>query len=96
MGYTAKITEAREEFFLSENKPFMDIHFDILLDGKVVAERRLAYPIGTPASAIEADISAYCKMYEKDYELAAKAEANAKIKEESDKILNSLKGKEIA
>jgi len=96
MGYTAKITEAREEFFLAENKPFMDIHFDILQDGQKVAERRLAYPIGTPASAIETDVSNYCKMYEKDHELAAKAEANAKVKAESDKILDSLLGKEIS
>jgi hypothetical protein len=93
MGYTAKITDAREEFFLAQNASFMDIWFDILKDGVVVAKRRLAYPLGTAKEVIEKDVQNYPKMFEQDILTSEKAAKEAEAKLASVKILEELKGK---
>jgi hypothetical protein len=93
--YTAKITDAKEEFIISDNAKVMDITFDILKDGKVVAERRLNFPLGTAEEDITQQIKDYLKMYEGDYAGAEKAAKAAEVKEASDKVLNSLKGREL-
>lgn len=95
MGYTAKITDAREEFFLAQNATFMDIWFDILKDGVVVAKYRRAYPLGTAKEVIEKDITNAPIQFAEDIRTSEVALANAKAKEESVKVLEELKGKEF-
>jgi hypothetical protein len=89
--YTSKITDAKTEFFLAQNAEFMDIWFDILCDGVVVAKRRFSYPMGTPEEKIRADVANYPIMFENDIKTAAVAEANAKAKAEGQKVLEALK-----
>jgi len=95
MPYTAKIKDAREEMSLSDNAPYMDIWFDILLDGEPVAERRLAFPMGTSEEAITAEVKKYCQMFENDHKLAADAEKRSEAKAASEEVFGKLKGKEI-
>jgi len=80
---------------LSDNAPYLDIWFDILLDGEVVAERRLAFPLGTTEEAILAEVKAYCQMFENDHALAAEAAKRSEAEAEAEKTLSSLKGQEV-
>ena len=95
MPYTAKIVDAKKEFSLSDNASYLDVRFEISLDGKVVAERRLAFPMGTTEEAITAEVKAYCKMFEDDTERAAKCAERSKVEAEAEEILSGLKGKEV-
>jgi hypothetical protein len=94
MPYTAKITDARKEFSLPDNKAYMDVWFDILLDGKKVADRRLAFPMGTTEEQIRADVAAYPQMYENDHALAAETQARMEAEAEAELIMSNLKGEE--
>jgi len=96
MPYTAKITDAKKEFSLPDNKSYLDVAFDILLDGERVADRRLGFSLGTTEEAILAELKAYCQMYEQDHTLAAKAKERAEAEAEANSVLSGLKGKEIA
>jgi hypothetical protein len=95
MPYTAKIKDAKKEFSLPDNSSYLDIWFDILLDGEVVAERRLAFPIGTTEEAILAEIKAYCQMFENDHALAAGAAKRSEEEAEAEGVLSSLKDQEV-
>ena len=95
MIYTAKIKDAKKDFSLANNDPFLDIWFDILCDGEIVAERRLGFPIETTQEAITAEVKAYCIMYENDYAGAAKAAERSEAEAEAEKTLSALKGIEI-
>jgi hypothetical protein len=95
MKYTAKITDAKKMDYLADNTTVLDVAFDILLDGEVVAERRLAFPLGTSKEAITAEVKAYCQMYENDHALAAEAQKRAKDDAEADKVLDELKGIDV-
>jgi len=92
MLYTAQIKDAKKEFSLPDNASYLDIWFDILLDGEIVAERRLAFPMGTTKDAITAEVQAYCRMYENDHALAAEAQKRAVDDAEAEKVLDELKG----
>lgn len=92
MKYTAEIKDAKKEFSLPDNASYLDIWFNILLDGEVVAERRLAFPLGTTKEAITAEVQAYCRMYENDHALAAEAQKRAEDDAEAEKVLDELKG----
>jgi hypothetical protein len=96
MPYTAKIKKAKEEFSLSDNSPYLDLGFDILLDGKVVAERRLAFPMGTKQEVMIEQVKQYLVMYENDHALAAKASQESEVKAASQKELEGLDGMEIS
>ena len=94
--YTAKITDAKKEFSLPDNAFYMDVRFDILLDGlEFVAERRLAFPLGTTEEAITAEVKNYCQMFEDDHASAAKAALRSEAEAEADGVLSNLTGKEI-
>lgn len=93
--YTAKITEAKKEFSLSDNASYLDVWFDILLDGKVVADRRLAFPMGTTEEAILAEVKKYCQMFENDHALAAKVAEKSEAEAEAESVLSNLKGQEV-
>jgi len=95
MPYTAKITDAKNEFSLPDNSAYLDVKFDILLDGEVVAERRLAFPMGTTQEAITAEVKAYCQMFENDHALAAEAAKRSEQEAEAENVLSGLKGQEI-
>lgn len=95
MPYTAKITDAKKEFSLPDNASYMDVRFDIMLDGEVVAERRLAFPMGTTEEAITNEVKAYCQMFENDHALAAEAAKRSEAEAESEGVLSSLKGQEL-
>ncbi len=95
MPYTAKIKDAKKEFSLSDNAPYLDIWFDIMLNGKAVAERRLAFPLGTTEEAILAEVKAYCQMFENDHALAAEAAKRSEAEAEAEKTLSGLKGQEV-
>lgn len=95
MSYTAKITDAKKGFSLPDNAPYLDVWFNILLGKKVVAERRLAFPIGTTEEAITAEVEAYCKMFENDHALAEKVAKRSEEEAKADSVLENLKGKEV-
>lgn len=95
MPYTAKITDAKKEFSLPDNASYLDVRFDILLDGEVVAERRLAFPMGTTEEAITAEVKAYCQMFEQDHALAAEAAKRSEAEAEAESVLAKLKGLEV-
>jgi len=91
--YTAIVTKAKKEFSLSDSSYYMDIWFDILIDEKKVADRRLAFPVGTTEEAILKELKSYCRMYKNDHKTAKEAEKRSKENMEADKVLNNLKGK---
>jgi len=93
--YTAVIKDAKKEFSLPDNASYLDIWFDILLDGKFVALRRLAFPLGTTEAAITAEVKAYCLMFENDHALAAEAAKRSEAEAEAEEVLKSLKGQEV-
>lgn len=95
MSYTAKIKDARKEFSLPDNASYLDVWFDIMLDGRAVAERRLAFPLGTTEEAILAEVKAYCQMFENDHALAAEAEKRSEAEAEAEGVLSALKGQEV-
>ena len=94
-SYTANIKDARKEFSLPDNASYLDIWFDIILDGKIVAERRLAFPMGTSEEAIKLEVKSYCRMFENDHVLAAECAKRAEIEAKSEGILSNLKGQVI-
>ena len=93
--YTAKIKDAKKEFSLPDNVSYLDIWFDIMLDGEFVAERRLGFPLGTSEEAITAEVKAYCLMFERDHKLAEKAAETAEAEAEAESVLSKLKGVEV-
>jgi hypothetical protein len=93
--YTAKISDATKEFSLPDNSYYLDVRFDIFLDGEYKAERRLAFPLGTTEEAIIAEVKKYLVMFENDHELAAKATIQAEKEAEAVGVLNNLKGREV-
>ena len=93
--YTAKIKEAKKEFSLPDNASYLDIWFDIMFDGEFVAERRLAFPLGTTEEAITAEVKAYCQMFEQDHALAAEAAKRSEAEAEAEVVLAKLKGLEV-
>lgn len=92
---TAKIVDAKKEFSLPDNSDYMDVRFDIMLDGEVVAERRLAFPMGTTEEAITAEVKAYCQMFKNDHALAAEAVKRSETEAEAENVFAGLKGKEV-
>lgn len=93
--YTAKITDAKTMDYLADNSKVLDVRFDILLDGEVVVERRLAFPLGTTQEAIIGELKAYCQMFENDHALAAEAAKRSELEAEAESVLSGLKGQEV-
>jgi hypothetical protein len=93
--YSAKIKDAKIMEILSDNTKVLDVWFDILLDGEVVVERRLAFPLGTTEEAILAEVKAYCQMFENDHALAEEAAKRSEAEAEAESVLESLKGQEL-
>ncbi len=92
---SAKIVEAKKEFSLPDNSSYLDIRFNLLQDGNVVAERRLAFPMGTKEETILAELKKYCLMFENDHKLAAEAAKRSEAEAEAESLLSSLKGQEV-
>jgi hypothetical protein len=93
--YSAIIVDAKKEYSLPDNASYMDVKFNILLNGEVVAERRLAFPMGTTEEAITAEVKKYCGMYENDHALAQEAQERSEKEAEADEVLQGLKNKEV-
>lgn len=93
--YSAKITDAKVMDYLADNTKVLDVSFDVLLDGEVVAERRLAFPLGTTEEAITAEVKAYCQMFENDHALAAEAAKRSEAEADAEVVLANLKGQEL-
>ena len=94
-SYTAEITDAKREFSLPDNASYLDVWFDILLNGEVVAKRRLAFPLGTTEEAILAEVKAYCLMFENDHALAAEAAKRSEEETAAESVLSGLKGQRV-
>jgi hypothetical protein len=92
---TARIIEVNKEFSLPDNCSLLSVHFNILQDGEVVAERRSGFPIDTPQETIVAELRKYCTMYEQDHALAAGAEAQAEAEAGANEVINNLAGLDI-
>jgi hypothetical protein len=90
MSYKAKIKFARKGFSLPDNAPFMDIGFDIYQDDDVVADRRLAFPMGTSEETIKEEVDKYAIMFENDHLIAADAEKRSKEEAEAEKVFENL------
>jgi len=95
MVYSAIIVDAKKEYSLPDNSSYMDVKFNILLNGEVVAERRLAFPMGTTEEAITAEVKKYCGMFENDHALAAEAAKRSEQEAEAESVLQGLKQKEV-
>lgn len=93
--YTAKITDATIMDYLADNTKVIDVSFDILLDGDVVAERRLAFPLGTTEEAITEEVKKYCQMFENDHALAEETAKRSEAEKEAEGVLENLKGQEL-
>jgi len=94
-NYTARIVEAKKEFSLPDNSSYLDIRFNIMLDDKAVAERRLAFPMGTTEEAIVKELKAYCQMFRQDHALAAEAAKRSEAEAEAESVLSNLNGLEV-
>lgn len=92
---TAKITDAKKEFSISDNATFLDIWFDIMDGEEVLDTRRLAFPIGTSEEEIKEAVRKYYAMYENDYSLAKTVEERAEAEREAESVLSNLKGQDI-
>ncbi len=96
-SYSAVIVDARKEFSLPDNASYLDVWFNIMVDGSVVAkDRRLAFPLGTTEEAILAEVKAYCQMFKNDHALAAEVAKRSEAEAEAESVLSGLKGQEIA
>lgn len=93
--YTAIIKDSTIEHSLPDNEDYIDVRFNILLNKKVVAERRLGFPMGTTEEAIMAEVKANCEMYKNDHALAEEVEKRSELKAETESVLSGLKGKEV-
>jgi len=96
MLYTAKIKEVNKEFSLPDNCSLLSVCFDILLDGDVVAERRLGFPIDTSEEQITDEVKKYCVMYAQDHELAADAAERSEAEAGASEVIKNLVGKELS
>lgn len=93
--HTARINKVAKEILQENNTTFIDVGFDVLLDGEVVQSRRHGYPLDATQEEIEADIKKYVETFADD---AARAEANKKVEElqqKADEIITNLTGKEL-
>jgi hypothetical protein len=95
MSYTAKITDAKKEFSLSDDASFLNVSFEILLDGVVVDERLLGFPLGTSQEDIITKLQAYCQMYENDHKVVAEVAKTAALEAEAEGVLSELRGKTV-
>lgn len=93
--YSAKITEIKKDRVIADGSEFIDIRFDILLDGEVVADRHLAFPIGATQEEIRAGVTANYKMFEADHASVAKAEAQKVADEATEELVAELTGQEL-
>jgi hypothetical protein len=93
--YTAKITDAKTMDILSDNTKVLDVSFDIMLDGKKITDRRLAFPLGTTEEAILLEVKSYCTMFENDHALAEEVSKRSEMEAEAEGVLSSLKGQEV-
>ena len=97
MNYKTKITGVKKDFSLADNKPFLDVSFDILDEkGSVVGERRLAfeYPEEGKAketeSKIEEVVARYAIMFTEDNKLAAEAEERSQAEKAADEVIKNF------
>lgn len=93
--HTACINKVTKEILQENNTTFIDVGFDVLLDGEVVQSRRHGYSLDTTQEEIEVDIKKYVETFADD---AARAEANKKVEElqhKADEIITNLTGKEL-
>lgn len=93
--YSAKITEIKKDRVIADGSEFIDIRFDILLDGEVVADRHLAFPIDATQEEIKAGVTANYKMFEADHASVAKAEAQKVADEATEELVAELTGQEL-
>lgn len=93
--YSAKITDVKKDLIISDNKPFLDVCFLILLDGETVAERRLAFPLDAAEETILSEVKKNVAMYQNDHELAAEAAKRSETEAQADGVISSLVGKEV-
>jgi hypothetical protein len=95
MPYTAKITEVRKEFSLPDNESYLDVHFDLLLDGKVIQSLKKAFPLETEEAVILDDLSRYCKVFEEDTIRAEEVQKRSEAEKAADEKISNLTGKEV-
>lgn len=93
--YSARITEIKKDVVLSDGSQFIDVRFDILLDGEVIADRHLAFPIDATQEEIKAGVTANYRMYEADHISVAKAEAQKAEDEATEELMAELTGQEL-
>jgi hypothetical protein len=95
MPYTATITDVKREFSLPDNAPYLDVWFNVLLDGEVVANRRFAFPLDTKEEVITDSVKQYCVMFERDHFLAAEADKRSESEVAANEIISKLKGQTL-
>ncbi len=93
--YTAKITEAKIMDILADNSKVIDVSFDIMLEKKKIADRRLAFPLGTTDEEILQEVKSYCQMFENDIKSAEEAAKRSELEAEAEEVLSGLKGQVV-
>ena len=93
--YGARITEIKKDRVLADGSEFIDISFDILLDGEVIADRHLAFDIDATQEEVKAGVTANYKMFEADCASVAEAEARKVQDEATEELVAELTGQEL-
>jgi len=90
MLYSTKITGAEKGSVIKDGSLYLDVSFNILKDGEVVTERRLAFPMETTKAEVLAELEKYCVMFETDHASVAMAEAEQMIRSQADEVIADL------
>jgi len=97
MTYKTKITGVKKDFSLADNKPFLDVSFNILDEkGKIVGDRRLAFEYPGEGKAKEAEkeieetVARYAIMFTEDNKLAAEAEERSQAEKAADEVIKNF------
>lgn len=100
MSLKLKVLDAKKDTHQLDNSRFLDVHFNIVEvdeegNEKVVAERRLGFPIDAPKEVVEKALADYLLVFKSDLDLSA-ANADFEAKEKSaDEVIAGLADKEI-
>ena len=93
--YTAKVTDAKKEFSLADNKSYLDVSFDVLSNDVVVSSLRQSFPLGTDVEEIKATLKKHCQTLEDDIVRADACAEIAVAEAAAEETLSQIKGLSI-
>lgn len=91
----ARITSVTKETLVEDGSQFLDVTFDILENGEVIATRKLGFPLGTPEDEIAEEVKRTAQGYKADIALFESRKDQEAADKQADIIIESLTNKEI-